>query len=117
MNLKVLVNIKPWFGVRGQREVGGWYQVQCGGQDGGVRDGPGLTAVEQELEALHALPDGPQVHHVLVLHGLLTGGQTLLEAMMPCRRNRRRRTEVGGQRTEEEEGEKEKRWRNEGGMK
>lgn len=33
------------------------------------------------MEALHALADGAQVDHVLVLHGFLAGSQALLEAV------------------------------------
>lgn len=61
------------------------HQVEGGGQDGGVRDGARLTAVEQELEALHALANGAQVDHVLVLHCFLAGSQALLETVRPWR--------------------------------
>lgn len=50
------------------------HQVEGGRQDGCVGDGSRLAAVQQELEALHALPDGSQIHHVLVLHPLLAAG-------------------------------------------
>lgn len=61
------------------------HQVEGGGQDGGVRDGARLAAVEQELEALHALANGAQVDHVLVLHGFLAGSQALLETVRSWR--------------------------------
>lgn len=61
------------------------YQVQSSGEDGGVRYGPRLAAVQQELEALHALSNGAQIHYVLVLHGLLAGRQTLLKAVRSWR--------------------------------
>ena len=65
-------NLKTWGQESGVREVQ-LYQIKSGGQYGCVRDGAGLAAVEQELEALHALPDGSQVHHIMVPHGLLAG--------------------------------------------
>lgn len=61
--------------------ISDFYQVQSGGKDGGVRYGSRLAAVQEELEALHALSNGAQIHHVLVLHGLLTGCQSLLETV------------------------------------
>lgn len=57
------------------------YQVQSRGEDGGVGDGPRLAAVQEELEAFHALTNGSQVHHILVLHGLLAGRETLLKTV------------------------------------
>lgn len=62
------------------------HQIEGCSQDGGVRDCARLAAVEQELKTLHALTDGAQVDHVLVLHGLLAGSQALLEAMRSWRR-------------------------------
>lgn len=61
------------------------HQVEGSSQDGGVRDCAWLAAVEQELKTLHALTDGAQVDHVLVLHGLLAGSQALLEAVRSWR--------------------------------
>lgn len=49
------------------------YQVQSGSEDGGVRYGSRLAAVQEELEAFHSLTNGSQIHHILVLHGLLAG--------------------------------------------
>lgn len=57
------------------------HQVQCCSQDGGVWYGSWLTAVQKELEAFHTLTYGSQIHHVLVLHGLLTGCEPFLETM------------------------------------
>lgn len=59
------------------------HQVKGGSQDGGIRYCAWLAAIEQELKTLHALADGAQVYHVLVLHCLLAGCQALLEAMRP----------------------------------
>lgn len=61
------------------------HQVEGSSQDGGIRDCARLAAVEQELKTLHALADGAQVDHVLVLHGLLAGSQALLEAVRSWR--------------------------------
>lgn len=61
------------------------HQVEGSSQDGGIRYCARLAAVEQELKTLHALADGAQVDHVLVLHGLLAGSQPLLEAMRSWR--------------------------------
>lgn len=57
------------------------HQVQSSGEDGRIRNGSWLTAVQQKLEAFHSLTNGSQIHHVLILHGLLTGCKVLLEPM------------------------------------
>lgn len=64
------------------------YQVKSSSKDGGVGYGSWLTAVQKELEAFHALSNGAQIHHILVLHRLLTGCQTLLEPMRTWTRRR-----------------------------
>lgn len=57
------------------------YKVQGCCQDGGIRDGAWFTAVQQELEALHALADRSQVHNVLGFSCFLFGGQVIIKAM------------------------------------
>lgn len=59
----------------------GTNQVKGSSQDRSIRDGAWLTAVQEELESLHALSDGTQIHYVLVLHSLLVRSQALWESM------------------------------------
>ena len=88
----------------GRRIQNDTHQVESSGEDGSVGYSSRFAAVQEKLEALHSLSDGAQIHHVLVLHGLLTGGETLLKTVGTWRKRRRERKE---KRREEKKNERE----------
>lgn len=57
------------------------YKIQSSCQNGGIGDSAWFTAVQEKLEALHALADCSQVHNVLGFSSFLVGGQVIIEAM------------------------------------